>query len=299
MAIVVGQSGTVYAAPVGTAAPTSATSALDAAWKDLGYIDEDGVMFEDEVTIAQLRTYEAQHPSVGEFDQLITKMEFRLIQFNKLNVELALGGIISTSGGEFKYTPDSATHAAETALIIDWSDSGEHYRIYFPIGTLLEGSGTILSRLQAMPLPLQFAPLQIDTGQPPYTLFTDAASFDGRRKPHVRSAAFTAAATITSSSNRDHHRASVVSAAASISSSGAPSGATLRAADLSAVAAVIVSGVATPALERGAVISAAASIQAATATTGAIERAAALSATGSISSAGQSGGYVDGYTDSY
>lgn len=35
--------GAIYAAPVGTTLPTDATTALDAAFKELGYVSEDGV----------------------------------------------------------------------------------------------------------------------------------------------------------------------------------------------------------------------------------------------------------------
>jgi hypothetical protein len=41
--VLVGATGAVYTAPLGTAAPTGATPAWAVAWKELGYIGEDGI----------------------------------------------------------------------------------------------------------------------------------------------------------------------------------------------------------------------------------------------------------------
>lgn len=54
----VGVTGAIYVAPTGTAAPTDATAALNAAFKELGYIDENGVTESQGITSNKIKAWQ-------------------------------------------------------------------------------------------------------------------------------------------------------------------------------------------------------------------------------------------------
>ena len=54
----VGVTGAIYFAPSGTALPTSASAALNAAFTDLGYADETGVVETQGETITNIRAWQ-------------------------------------------------------------------------------------------------------------------------------------------------------------------------------------------------------------------------------------------------
>ena len=57
-AVRIGITGELYVAPVGTAAPTNTTSALNAAFKGLGYVDEDGIEELPDDTVERIRAWQ-------------------------------------------------------------------------------------------------------------------------------------------------------------------------------------------------------------------------------------------------
>jgi len=60
--VVVGSGGKIYIAPVGTPEPNTPTAALNAAYKDLGYISEDGVSASFGVTVEDINAFQSLLP---------------------------------------------------------------------------------------------------------------------------------------------------------------------------------------------------------------------------------------------
>lgn len=50
-------SGSVFVAPIGTAIPTDATTPLDAAYKNLGYVSEDGLKNANDLTMSAIKEW--------------------------------------------------------------------------------------------------------------------------------------------------------------------------------------------------------------------------------------------------
>ena len=58
----VGLNGNVYVAPKGTTAPADLTSAWDPAWKDLGYLNDDGVEMEYGTDVEDIMAWQSLSP---------------------------------------------------------------------------------------------------------------------------------------------------------------------------------------------------------------------------------------------
>lgn len=81
--------GILYVAPIGTSEPTSATSVLDAAWREVGYT-EDGSTFATEITTAEVEVAELIDPVAVKTTKRSAKMTFTMAQMVRSNLGLAL-----------------------------------------------------------------------------------------------------------------------------------------------------------------------------------------------------------------
>lgn len=147
--IVVGATGAVSVAPVGSTLPTSIATALNASYVDLGLITEDGVTVSPEMSQEVLRAWQV----LGRVRTLITerdfKIQFALMQWNNVNLPFAMGGgdiavDVAASAGppvveaEYSYDfPDSDVRD-ERSLVVEWVDGTKNYRIVIPRGEVSE-----------------------------------------------------------------------------------------------------------------------------------------------------------------
>lgn len=178
---------TLYQAPVGTAAPTDSTTALNAAFVDLGYTTEDGTEFAREKTIQVVKANQSLFPLRRVVTDLDAMLNFTMIQWNKTNLELALDGTVTEpdptgAPGEYKFTPDASETVNYGAYVAEWSDEDTagttlNYRIYIPKGVSLESVNTQLRRYPESRLPIQVGVVHED-GSDPYAIFTNDPAFD-------------------------------------------------------------------------------------------------------------------------
>lgn len=81
--------GILYVAPIGTTEPTSATSTLDTAWREVGYT-EDGSKMRSEITTADVEVAELVDPVAVKTTKRVTKVMFTMAQMVRSNLGLAL-----------------------------------------------------------------------------------------------------------------------------------------------------------------------------------------------------------------
>lgn len=81
--------GILYVAPIGTTEPTSATSTLDAAWREVGYT-EDGSKINSAITTADVEVAELVDPVATKTTKRTTKVTFSMAQMTRSNLLLAL-----------------------------------------------------------------------------------------------------------------------------------------------------------------------------------------------------------------
>lgn len=96
--------GAIYRAPLGTTLPTDATTALDAAFKDMGYISEDGLVNSNGPETEKIKAWGGQTVLIVSTDKPDT---FKLTFLESLNPNV-LGTV---------YGPDNVTADANAGTI--------------------------------------------------------------------------------------------------------------------------------------------------------------------------------------
>lgn len=138
-AVRLGITGEMYAAPVGTVAPTSSVSALNAAFIGMGYVSEDGVHEAYEDTVEEIVAW--QNATVVR--ALTTKskatLKLTLIETKGKTLELFHKGstVAVVSAGQWKIDVKGATPDPR-AFNLDVLDGTKHIRIYVANGEVME-----------------------------------------------------------------------------------------------------------------------------------------------------------------
>jgi hypothetical protein len=177
--VVVASGGKVYIAPVGTAEPNSAVDTLNAAYKDLGFVSEDGISASFGVTVEDVNAFQSLLPIRRVVTGRTADISFTCRQWNADTFSLALGGgSFQESGGNYLFFPPENNDAlAENAVIIEWNDGSKHYRLVIRRAVVVEGVETTIVRNAAADLPISLSVLGSDSTDAWY-LITDDDAFD-------------------------------------------------------------------------------------------------------------------------
>lgn len=178
--VVIGSSGDIYVAPVGTTLPTDPTASLAAGWSgSLGYVTEDGVQWAPNFEINQIPAWQSFYPVRTLITGRNISVGFSLMQWNTPSLILAFGGgaVTEPSGNVFRYSPPSASELDERALIVEWADGDKDYRLVVPKGLVSDLGETQLARTEAAVLPITFTINAPPEGQDPWYLLTNDPAF--------------------------------------------------------------------------------------------------------------------------
>lgn len=156
--VVVGANGSVHVAPAGTAVPTTAVVALDAAYIEVGYLSEDGVTFTDGAEVEDINAWQSFYPIRKIVTARSAGVEFVMKQWNEVTLKLAFGGgSIKRGGTSTTYAPPGPSDLDTRALVVTWADGVNDYRLVFPRGLVSGEVETQLVRTSAADLPISFA----------------------------------------------------------------------------------------------------------------------------------------------
>jgi hypothetical protein len=132
--------------------------ALDAAFDDLGYLDEDGVSITPNVELTDIMMWQSALPVKTTLDTVAVE-----VQFNMGQVNLTTWGLyffvsdFVNNFGEAKLTLPSNPGSQEKALIIEWQDDeGDQTRMVFPRAVLADREALQLVRNNAQLLGVTF-----------------------------------------------------------------------------------------------------------------------------------------------
>ena len=174
--VVVAAFGHIYIAPEGTALPADVTTAMPAAWEDVGYVGEDGVTF----TLSRDTEDVMAWQSAEAVRRLITaepkELAFELLEFDPESVQLAFrGGTMSVSGTAPNetavYEPPLPGAEAVRAVCIEWEDGGDTWRFCAKRAEVSGDVEFVLTRTDAIRLPLTLAVLA--AAAPAWTILSD------------------------------------------------------------------------------------------------------------------------------
>lgn len=172
--------GHVWAAPVGTAAPTGAVAALNASFLDLGYLDDSGVKFSPSNSYTSITSWQSGVPVLELPKSSSFTAKFVLLQLNAATVAAYTGATVTVGSPSTEYTYSVST--AVPSIINSWifdalSQDGYHYRYYIPRGQVTAQDDLTLSRSAAMTYGMTVTALAPLTGSNFYEVFTDDPNF--------------------------------------------------------------------------------------------------------------------------
>ena len=140
--VAVAVTGSVFRAPLATAAPTTQATALNVAFVELGYIGEDGVtltmpgtgdsnpikVWQNGATVRTVRSASEDVPSFS----------FVALETNKTVVESWAGVTVTQTVTEGSFVANSAATRTHYSWVIDVVDGSELERVYIPDGVVVE-----------------------------------------------------------------------------------------------------------------------------------------------------------------
>lgn len=156
----IASTGSIYVAPVGTAAPTTTTSSLNAAFKHLGYATEDGVTITPTVGTNPIMAWQSGTPVAYGLNETSFEINFTLMQGNKDVTGQYFFGASWTMGaaGLATLTLASPTISALTvAIVVEWTDGTNSTRYYIPRAICTEREEIQLTRSDPVTYGLTYA----------------------------------------------------------------------------------------------------------------------------------------------
>jgi hypothetical protein len=121
--------GAVYVAPTGTAGPADTTTPLAAAWKNVGYISEDGVTEGNNTETDEITAWQNSDVVRKTITKSETTYQFTMIETNSNSLSLFYGKTISASDTSHTI---GGTGAGKVSLVIDVVDGAQTIRRFIP-----------------------------------------------------------------------------------------------------------------------------------------------------------------------
>jgi hypothetical protein len=134
--------GVVAFAPVGSEAPTDADGQLGVAWRDVGYISEDGVTEAPTRSVETIVAWQNADVVRSVVTESSMTISFTMIETNENSVELFYGAAVGVDGS-VEINPGQTSRIA---LVVDYVDGDKAVRLYIPEAEVTElGEVTLAS----------------------------------------------------------------------------------------------------------------------------------------------------------
>jgi hypothetical protein len=147
----VGVTGAIYIAPSGTTLPTDATSALDAAFEELGFMDESGVVETQGESITNIKAW--QNSAVVR--KILTEHDltyaFTALETNPVVLDAYYGNYTDGPDGVVEIRGEVAPNVC---WVIDVIDGDEETRIVVPDGQITQRGAVTYGATDAVKYPM-------------------------------------------------------------------------------------------------------------------------------------------------
>lgn len=164
----VASDGRIYVGNVGVAAPAFGIAPATADWSDLGYASEDGVSLSPSLDTDEINAWQSAVPVRRIVTGSSLEIGFTLLQSNTVNLGLFFNATIVEEGvapnQTYRLDIPIAPTPLERALLIEWKDGTETFRLYVPKAALSETGEATLARGDAVGLEMTFTALPPATG---------------------------------------------------------------------------------------------------------------------------------------
>lgn len=174
----VAANGQVFIAPLGTTLPAvfSDLASLNAGFKELGFVTEDGAKLTISATYQDKKAWQSFFTLRKITQSKDFKVDFTLEQWDKLNVEFALNTTATSVAGGMKIKPNDPSVQDVRSLVVLWQDGASSNGLIVPTGSISTDSIEVtLSRADTADLPVTFTALPDGIQDPWYIISNDAS----------------------------------------------------------------------------------------------------------------------------
>lgn len=147
--VVVAVTGAVYIAPTGSTAPTDATTALDVAYVNVGYLSEDGITEAYSVDTDEINAWQNADVVRKTVTSVEVTYQFTMIETNSASLALYYGKAVAPTNTDHTI---GGSGSSRRAFVIDAIDpsTGQTVRRYIPDGEVSERGEVQLSGSDAV-----------------------------------------------------------------------------------------------------------------------------------------------------
>lgn len=162
-------SGAVFTAPAGTALPTSASAALNSAFKDMGFVSEDGVTKSTSISTTTIKEWGGA-PVLVTQDEKIVSVKLKLIEYKRKDVHSFVHGSNNVTESSGAITVKiNAEDPGEQAMVIDMTLRGNiDYRMVIPRGKITAIGDTVYKSNEAVAYDITITTMLDDAGYAVY-----------------------------------------------------------------------------------------------------------------------------------
>ena len=165
--------GAVYRAPLGTALPTDAATALNEAFVDMGYVSEDGVTNSNTIESDDIKAWGGDTVLALQTDKTDT-FAMTLIESMNINVLKAVFGDSNVTGtlADGIVVKANADEQEDAAWVIDMIARGNvKHRVVIPSGKISEVGDTVYSDTEAVGFEVTVTAIQDTAGNTHYEYY--------------------------------------------------------------------------------------------------------------------------------
>lgn len=170
--------GYVKVAPKGSTVPADTTTAWDAAWLDLGFTDEKGVVLTKKDTKTPVKGWQSVTPVRYILTDRDLHAMFVMEQWNKNTLAVwsneGLGAVVANGAitGEYKLTLSPSPADTEMMLGVEWTDTANVVtnRMFFGRGEITDTADIPIARTGLLTLGVTYQAMTIDQATPLATL---------------------------------------------------------------------------------------------------------------------------------